>query len=204
MFDLVSKRTADSIRVLNFDLFFKVPKCDFMVFTKLGPSAYGYDVPEFWTLIGSGTLEQDAYYSTKLHSLSSQLINPGETRSYYIAFVDCYGSAWPLAVDRGTNHSTGVWVEDDHLKLMEGLKKHGGTPSNPFGSDSYVCQPGGCSHNMRGSKVLYSVVSSTPFPSRAPVKPPTPSPSTSPSKVIISICSSLAKLYSPLLLISYS
>ena len=127
------------VPILSFNLKFQVDHCDYQA----GKNYFGYDDPSQWDLNAQGTINKDlSSTSTKL-SVVGQLtpLYPGETRAFYIAFLDCSAN-WPLALDRGENYTLGAWVEDDHIKLIEGIKKASPlTWSNPFGLGSnYYCK----------------------------------------------------------------
>ena len=137
MFDIVGKGDYP-IRILSFDLRLNVNQCAFQLYTKEGKNYFGYDDPSKWDLINEGTLTSA---NTKLSVGRQLMVNPGDTLAFYIAFLDCSGS-WPLSVDRGENYTLGAWVEDDHIALMEGIKKAAPLSwSNPFGiGQNYYCE----------------------------------------------------------------
>lgn len=184
LFDAVGKGDFP-VRILSFDLPFQVDQCVVQVYTMEGENYFGYDDPTVWTLIKQETLVKSLTSAkTKLPLGGGGIIvNPGETRAFYFAFLDCV-SSWPLATDRGSNYTLGTWVEDTHLAIKEGIKKQDVlTWANPFGigSDYYCCcAPGwGCSHSMRGGTIHYEAIGrDAPTPSPVTASP-TEEPTTS-------------------------
>ena len=57
MFDVVSK-SSQAIRILSFDLFFKVSQCDYKMWSRLGSNSQVKDTPDAWDVIGEGTFTQ--------------------------------------------------------------------------------------------------------------------------------------------------
>ena len=119
----------------------------FQIYTKTGRNYEGYDNPDLWSLIGEGSMVRESWPAkTKFPSgsITPQLVNPGETRAFYIAFLECSGT-WPLAVDQGTNYSLGTRADDGNLAIMEGIKMGSTiTRDDPFNSLSnwkpYYCK----------------------------------------------------------------
>ena len=190
MFDVVAKG-SQAIRVLSMDLFFKVSQCDYMMWSRLGDSSLVIDDPDAWDLIGEGTLTLTGTpafgHRETLSGFTPQVIPAGQTRAFYIAFLDCTGD-WPLAVDAGDNYLEGVAAEDDNMAIMEGIKKGSISSAEPispsnFGSNYYCCcQPGpgnGCSHTMRGSTIKYDFNGDIVTPAPTPTVPTTSNPTAS-------------------------
>jgi hypothetical protein len=197
MFDVVSK-SAETLRILSFNLFFKVDSCDYKMWSRLGGSDYhpdAWDVvsnePEYWELIGQGNITQNpdgnpifGHRTTMKHGEHFQIqeLPPGETRAFYIAFYGC-SADWPLAVDMGENY-LGVAAQDEHIQLLEGIKKGRISTTEPisyknFGSNYPGCGTsggGGRSFTMRGGSITYDFngwITPTAAPSGTPTIRPT-------------------------------
>eukprot|EP00571_Detonula_confervacea_P016138 CAMPEP_0172311782 /NCGR_PEP_ID=MMETSP1058-20130122/15775_1 /TAXON_ID=83371 /ORGANISM="Detonula confervacea, Strain CCMP 353" /LENGTH=193 /DNA_ID=CAMNT_0013025071 /DNA_START=33 /DNA_END=611 /DNA_ORIENTATION=- len=83
MFDVVGKN-VHPVRILNFELFFKVDQCMFQIYTKTGKHYDGYNNPSVWNLVGQGQITRaSSPLNTKFPSgsFTPQLVNPGETRA---------------------------------------------------------------------------------------------------------------------------
>ena len=164
MFDVVAKQEGSyPLRVFNFEVKLKVSSCDYQIYTSTEWSYYGYNDPSSWSMISSGTLTQGSPYTdTHFSGFTPQIINPGENRAFFIAFMDCSGS-WPLSVEQGSDYMLGTLVEDDNLELREGIKF--GSPlskTNPFGmpNEPYCecyCCAGGISTPLWVSYISFPV-----------------------------------------------